>query len=172
MKVKKTILILIMLVLTIVVGSIVCYKRNFWEKIAVCYSLDKYVMDGELIIANDLDNIGGVGNDGIKIFRIKFTDNRFLNRIKDDKEWTNKRTELVDDLMYGKDGDPDALDENGKPAFDSKKKFTEAYYFIKNLNSNESNELTEKGFSMLYLNYVLAVYDCNNRTLYYYEYNS
>ena len=115
-----------------------------------------------------VDSVGWRG-EGILLYTVSFSDDSFLKDIKVNSDWVSKLTKYMEVLMNGNETmEPILVYEDGSSIFE--KRFKNAYYFVKDKNNNkkEIGEL-EKAYSY---DIIMAVYDVDNRKLYYCEYDT
>lgn len=166
MKKKIVLTILILLVLSICCA---CVKEPPKEIIEKAINIKIKGADVEKHI-----NKAWVG-DGIDYIVLKKIDSGFLEIIKNSSEWSESPSSIVKAILYGGEyqgewtGGPMLMDDNDKVLIP---KIKHAYYYYKNRfeytdNDDELTELEKKT-----KNFTVAVYDIDNKKLYYCEFDS
>ena len=124
------------------------------------------------------DDHGGFHGDGETYAQITFADNSFLNKIKENEQWSElPLSQNLNVIVYGGElpnGEswlPFIQDENDQPLLPT---ISNGYYFFKDRYNEYKKD--EKDDSLLFerysMNFTLAIYDADSHTLYFYEYDS
>ena len=136
--------------------------------------LDVSIEDAD--VARRIETHGGFLGDGTSFYIIKYNDDSIIDEIRNNNHWI--QLPINDDnlniLLYGesikqeyKETGPLFCDSDGKGLFPEIKN---GYYFFKNKNSESSDVLDSSGIiDRVLFNFTVAVYDEDNRILYFGE---
>lgn len=117
---------------------------------------------------------GGFLGDGETYAKIVFSDDVFCNEIKNNAEWSKlPLTPTLNIVVYGGDRQNGASsksfirDENDQPLIPN---ISDGYYFFKDRHDNSKNEKDDTPIlDRASVNFTLAIYDSESKTLYFYE---
>jgi len=143
-----------------------CAKKESIENL-LSYKLSTKIISGDIIKSEDTH--GGFHNDGERIIVIKYNDdcaNSMLSNIQDNDKWSKfPMDENLNFLIYGGNkGDMYYGYEFAKKVGIPKIEHGYYYFFNKQSNDQDTDILNSPS-----LNFVIAMFDSDSNTLYYFE---
>lgn len=169
----KRITIVLMLVMIFVAG---CNKNDILSEMSENMEID--VSNGTIV--NDTDSHGGFHGDGLRVAQISFDDDTILEEIENSDHWsTMPLSENITALVYGiayeeenseKSVGPYLTDEEGKTVIPE---IQNGYYYFYDRHPEckepyEDMDVLGRGS----FNFILALYDTDNKVLYYVEFDT
>lgn len=123
------------------------------------------------------DTHGGFLGDGTTYAELIFPDDSFCATIQNNAKWVSlPLSQELQVVVYGgtrQNGEswtPFVRDENGSPLIPT---ITNGYYFFKDRQAEIGKEQDDSMLFQRYsMNFILAIYDADAQTLYYYKYDS
>lgn len=166
---KWNVISLVMVLLVIMTGCRTEKTDNILSEISKTIGVD--VSAGEVI--SESDSHGGFHGDGDTVVVIQFADTSFSDQINENEVWNAMPlTENLTALVYGirkEDGSvgPMIQSGDGTPAIPE---VDNGYYYFRDRHYQSTNPTDDSGvLGRASYNFTIAIYDVDNKTLYYME---
>ena len=165
----RRIIVLILLMIFSLVG---CGKKDIQSDISESLGID--VRKGNVLM--DSDSHGGFHGDGMLFQQISFEDSKFSDEIKDNDGWKPMPlSQNMEALVYGIEVDTSSIgpyltDESGDTIIPD---IQNGYYYFYDRHSESKDPFSDKDIlNRASFNFTLALYDSDNRVLYYVEFDT
>lgn len=165
----RRILVLMLLMIFSLVG---CGKKDIQSDISESLGID--VRKGNVLM--DSDSHGGFHGDGMLFQQISFEDSKFSDEIKYNDGWKPMPlSQNMEALVYGIEVDTSSIgpyltDESGDTIIPD---IQNGYYYFYDRHSESKDPFSDKDIlNRASFNFTLALYDSDNRVLYYVEFDT
>lgn len=149
-----------------------CGKKDIQSDISESLGID--VRKGNVLM--DSDSHGGFHGDGMLFQQISFEDSKFSDEIKDNDGWKPMPlSQNMEALVYGIEVDTSSIgpyltDESGDTIIPD---IQNGYYYFYDRHSESKDPFSDKDIlNRASFNFTLALYDSDNRVLYYVEFDT
>ena len=165
-KFKMNIIVLLLANVLLISG---CQKNNMEY---VEDKLNVNLSGGKVIKATEIED--SFHGDGQTIIQINIGEDKFVDQIKDNADWSKESNTVIDTVLYGYEDQekgvaPMISEEDDKPIIP---KIEKGFFYFKDKNNSSSDKNNLDFFKQPSFNFIVAVYDCETSTLYYCEYDS
>ncbi len=163
---------IIVLMLLMIFSLVGCGKKDIQSDISESLGID--VRKGNVLM--DSDSHGGFHGDGMLFQQISFEDSKFSDEIKDNDGWKPMPlSQNMEALVYGIEVDTSSIgpyltDESGDTIIPD---IQNGYYYFYDRHSESKDPFSDKDIlNRASFNFTLALYDSDNRVLYYVEFDT
>ena len=162
----------IVLMLLMILSLVGCRKKDIQSDISESLGID--VRKGTVLM--DSDSHGGFHGDGMLFQQISFGDSKLSDEIKDNDGWKPMPlSQNMEALVYGIEVDTSSIgpyltDESGNTIIPD---IQNGYYYFYDRHSESKDPYSDKDIlNRASFNFTLALYDSDNRVLYYVEFDT
>ena len=163
---------IIVLMLLMIFSLVGCGKKDIQSDISESLGID--VRKGNVLM--DSDSHGGFHGDGMLFQQISFEDSKFSDEMKDNDGWKPMPlSQNMEALVYGIEVDTSSIgpyltDESGDTIIPD---IQNGYYYFYDRHSESKDPFSDKDIlNRASFNFTLALYDSDNRVLYYVEFDT